>query len=144
MKKLTQNEEDRRQATRSLTPTAQMSEGNAVDIQHTTLPVDLVIYERVTPLFMKALGSIGDPNFNPTPIPASQEDLNRLIKKKQHQQLLNGQVYYDKFAVDLALMIGRNLLSLQTSDIIYILRKCYLAMTQRFADNMHFICANQI
>ena len=54
------------------------------EIQHTSLPVDLVIYERVIPLFMKALGAIGDPDFNPTPIPVNLDEQNRLIKRKQH------------------------------------------------------------
>ena len=48
-------------------------------------------------------------------------------------------MHFDKFFVDLALMIGHNLLSLNIADVTYILRKCYLAMTHRFSDDMHFI-----
>ena len=58
--------------------------------------------------------------------------------------LLTGKVHFDKFVVDLALMIGRNLLSLGVSDVAYIYRKCYLAMTHRFEDDMHFIEERQI
>ena len=64
MKKLSQSFADRQIALNS-----DGSLHEEKEIQHTNLPVDLVIYERVIPLFMKALGAIGDPDFNPTPIP---------------------------------------------------------------------------
>ena len=53
--------------------------------------------------------------------------------------LLIGKVHYDKFVIDLALMIGRNLLDLSCADVAYVFRRCYLAMTHRFSDDMHFI-----
>ena len=134
VKKLTQNYLDRqvdRGYERAMFPEAQ--------IEHTNLPVDLVIYERVVPLFMKSLGSIGDPNFTPLAIPASVEQQNLLMKKKQKELLLYGRVHYEKFVTDLALMLGRNLLNLSASDVTYIYRKSLLAMTQRFSDDLHFI-----
>jgi hypothetical protein len=53
--------------------------------------------------------------------------------------LLLGKVHFDKFVVDLALMLGSNLLNLSSSDVAYVYRKCMLAMTQRFNDDLHFI-----
>ena len=58
--------------------------------------------------------------------------------------LLIGKVHFDKFFVDLGLMLGRNLVNLSSSDVAYIYRKCYLAMTHRFFDDMHFISPHQI
>ena len=40
-----------------------------VQVQHTSLPVDLVIYEKVVPLFMRALGSLANPEFKSACIP---------------------------------------------------------------------------
>lgn len=67
-----------------------------------------------------------------------------MIKRKQQQMLLIGQVHFDKFVVDLLLMLGANVLNLQSSDVTFIYRKCYLVMTHRFPDEMHFVQANQI
>ena len=53
--------------------------------------------------------------------------------------LLVGKVHFDKFIVDLALMLGRNLVNLEVQNVYYIYRKSYLAMTHRFEDDMHFI-----
>lgn len=58
--------------------------------------------------------------------------------------LLNGSVHFDKFIVDLGLMLGRNLLNLTNSDVAYIYRRCMLAMTQRFNDDFHLIQAGNI
>lgn len=36
---------------------------NEIDVMHTSLPVDFIIYERVVPLFLRALGCLGDRDF---------------------------------------------------------------------------------
>ena len=55
-----------------------------VQVQHTSLPVDLVIYEKVVPLFMRALGSLANPEFKSACIPENQERYNSVIKRKDH------------------------------------------------------------
>ena len=67
-----------------------------------------------------------------------------MIKRNEKQIFLLDKVHFDKFVVDLGLMLGRNLLNLVGSDVAYIYRKCMLAMTQRFDDNLHFIQLSQI
>ena len=50
--------------------------------------------------------------------------------------LLIGKVHFDKFLVDLVLMLGLNCVSLTASDLAFIYRKCYLSMTYRFSDDV--------
>ena len=38
---------------------------NEVELIHTSLPVDFIIYERVMPLFARVLGCLVDPDFKP-------------------------------------------------------------------------------
>ena len=45
-----------------------------VNIIHTSLPVDFVVYERVIPLFLKALGCLADPDFKAAQIPVSNQE----------------------------------------------------------------------
>ena len=47
-----------------------------------------------------------------------------------------GQVHFDRFIMDLGLMLGQNLLTLHMADIEYIYRKCLHATTYRFESNL--------
>ena len=58
VKKLSLNEQDR-----ELVNQVNEECGSDFKIMHTSLPVDLVVYERIVPLFQKALGSLADRDF---------------------------------------------------------------------------------
>ena len=112
---------------------------NEVELMHTSLPVDFNIYERVMPLFMTALGCLVDPDFKSAQIPMSKTQQNRLLKRKHKQMLLNGPVHFDKFLVDLCLLLGPNLLEMSANEVSFVYRKVYQAMTHRFPEDMNFV-----
>lgn len=45
-------------------------------------------------------------------------------------------MHFDRFVMDLGLMLGQHLLTLHMSDIAFIYRKCLHATTHRFEDNL--------
>ena len=38
---------------------------NEVELMHTSLPVDFIVYERIMPLFVKSLGCLADVDYKP-------------------------------------------------------------------------------
>ena len=55
-----------------------------------------------------------------------------------------GQIHFDKFLIDLALMLGDNLLMMNPNEVCYVFRKVYQAMTHRFPEDMQFVQWAQI
>ena len=96
----------------------------------------MVTYQRVIPLITTALGAIADPAFELKQSDSKVEAMRNLETKGA---LLYGQVHFDRFVMDLGLMLGQNLLTLHMGDIEFIYRKCWHATTHRFEDNLQFV-----
>ena len=96
----------------------------------------MITYQRVLPLLQRALGAIADPAFHPR---QSDTKVEVMRGAETRGALLYGQVHFDRFIMDLGLMLGQHLLTLHMSDIAFIYRKCLHAATHRFEDNLQFV-----
>jgi hypothetical protein len=82
------------------------------------LPIDIDLYEAITPLFEKALGIYFSTNY----YVAKRETFKHSISK----------VFYQRFTYDLISMFGVNLFYIQLRTLEFLIRKVYGAVSYNF------------
>lgn len=83
------------------------------------LPIDIELYEAITPLFQKALGIY----FNTNYYVARKETLKNKTKL----------IFYNRFKYDLVSMFGVHLFNIELRTLEFLIRRVYGAVSHNFS-----------
>ena len=87
--------------------------------QSCALPIDIELYEAITPLFQKALGIYFSTNY--------------YLARKEAFKNKTKHVFYQRFTYDLISMFGVNLFTIELRTLEFLIRRIYGAVSFNFS-----------